>query len=94
MLLQSHDALIRVFPARPPGWENASFRNLRAEGAFLISADAQTVQVTAEKAGELRLLLPSGKWRCSEECMVSPEGIWTKKLKKGTSLKWIRDSNQ
>jgi hypothetical protein len=39
MLLQSHNNLIRVFPAVPAAWTNAVFHNLRAEGAFLVSAE-------------------------------------------------------
>ena len=39
MLLQSHNNLIRIFPAIPAAWTNAVFHNLRAEGAFLVSAE-------------------------------------------------------
>lgn len=39
MLLQSHGSLIRVFPAVPAAWSNALFHDLRAEGAFLVSAE-------------------------------------------------------
>lgn len=38
MLLQSHDGLIRVFPAAPSRWRDVVFHDLRAEGAFLVSA--------------------------------------------------------
>jgi alpha-L-fucosidase 2 len=38
MLLQSHNGLIRVFPAVPASWEDMRFDNLRAEGAFIVSA--------------------------------------------------------
>lgn len=38
MLIQSWGDKITVFPAIPEKWENASFANLRAEGAFLVSA--------------------------------------------------------
>ena len=44
MLLQSHNNLIRVFPAIPTAWSSAVFHNLRAEGAFLVSANAQAGQ--------------------------------------------------
>ena len=37
MLLQSHD-VIRVFPAVPQDWKDATFHNLLAEGAFEVSA--------------------------------------------------------
>ena len=38
MLIQSWGGKIRVFPAMPDTWQNAVFHNLRAEGAFLVSA--------------------------------------------------------
>ncbi len=63
MLLQSYSGTIRVFPAIPASWRDASFRTLRAEGAFLISAErkngvTQRVEITAEKGGPLRLENP------------------------------------
>jgi alpha-L-fucosidase 2 len=48
MLLQSWGGKVRVFPAVPDDWAEASFNNLRAEGAFLVSAvrkDYRTVSV-------------------------------------------------
>lgn len=41
-LLQSWGGKIRVFPATPDKWRDASFQDLRAEGAFLISAQRKT----------------------------------------------------
>jgi alpha-L-fucosidase 2 len=38
MLLQSWGGELRVFPALPPAWKDAAFHDLRAEGAFLLSA--------------------------------------------------------
>jgi len=38
MLIQSWGNVIRVFPAMPAAWKDASFYRLRAEGAFLLSA--------------------------------------------------------
>ncbi len=38
MLLQSWGDTIRIFPATPGAWQNAVFHDLRAEGAFLVSA--------------------------------------------------------
>ena len=37
MLMQSHEGIIRLFPVWPV-WRDASFRTLRAYGAFLVSA--------------------------------------------------------
>jgi alpha-L-fucosidase 2 len=38
MLLTSWGGKIRVFPGVPDGWSDVAFHNLRAEGAFLVSA--------------------------------------------------------
>lgn len=38
MLLQSWSGVIRVFPAVPQSWKEASFQDLRTKGAFLVSA--------------------------------------------------------
>jgi hypothetical protein len=56
MLLQSWGDKINVFPAIPSSWQSAVFDNLRAEGAFLVSAnraDGQTQWVRIKSlAGE------------------------------------------
>jgi len=56
LLLQSWRGKIRVFPAVPAAWSEASFRDLRAQGGFLVSAAREKgatawVAVTSE-AGE------------------------------------------
>ncbi len=38
MMLQSHNGIVRIFPALPSRIESCSFVSLRAEGAFLVSA--------------------------------------------------------
>ncbi len=63
MLLQSHGGVIQVFPAVPQEWKDASFRNLRAEGAFLVSAVRRNgvtceVRIRSERGGQLRLASP------------------------------------
>lgn len=67
MLLQSYAGFIQVFPAVPVSWKDISFEQLRAEGAFLVSAkkvngEIQTIRITSEKGGSTRLKLPPGKW--------------------------------
>ncbi len=56
MLLQSWGGKLRVFPAVPSDWNDAAFADLRAEGAFLVSAKREggtTVSLTVESlAGE------------------------------------------
>lgn len=63
MLLQSHTGVIKVFPAMPTKWQNASFSNLRAMGAFLVSATYEkgkpsTITIESEKGGMMKLLNP------------------------------------
>lgn len=51
MLLQGHTGIIKVFPAVPKDWKEASFSTLRTVGAFLVSAemrDGRTVKVVIE----------------------------------------------
>lgn len=63
MLLQSHTGVIRLFPAIPKSWQDASFQTLRAEGAFLLSAtmqnrNVQKVEIIPEKGGVLKMQNP------------------------------------
>jgi hypothetical protein len=39
MLLQSYNGEIRLFPSVPPDWQDCRFHQLRAVGAFLVSAE-------------------------------------------------------
>jgi hypothetical protein len=62
MMLQSFGGVLRIFPC----WPNkvaASFRDFRAEGAFLVTASwengaVQAVDVLSEKGGPCRLYSP------------------------------------
>jgi alpha-L-fucosidase 2 len=63
MLLQSWGGVIRVFPAIPHHWRDAAFRYLRAEGAFLVSAElrdgrVQWVEIISEAGQECRVRNP------------------------------------
>jgi len=63
MLLQSYAGYIEIFPAVPHDWKNIGFKNLRAEGAFLVSASKENgvplkVRVEAPKGGNTLLQLP------------------------------------
>jgi len=66
MLLQSYSGTIRIFPAVPESWKDVSFKTLRAEGAFLVSAERKgglthSVRITSEKGGPCRLENPFEK---------------------------------
>jgi hypothetical protein len=63
MLIQSNNGYIEIFPALPTHWKKASFKTLRTEGAFLVSASLENgltkeVVITAEAGGLLQLKLP------------------------------------
>lgn len=63
MLLQSHTGTIKVFPAIPAAWNNVSFDELRAVGAFLVSAKKENGKVVeftvySEKGGHLAVESP------------------------------------
>ncbi|MGB9594781.1 MAG: glycosyl hydrolase family 95 catalytic domain-containing protein [Candidatus Poribacteria bacterium] len=60
MLLHSAKGIIKIFPAIPDHWRNASFYGMRAEGAFLVSAKYKDGQITkievfSEKGSLLRI---------------------------------------
>jgi hypothetical protein len=80
MLLQSYAGVIEIMPAVPPGWSNVSFTRLRAEGAFLVSAQQEqgsikTVRIYAEQGGLLRLQLPFAHWRLLAGKQVPFKGV-------------------
>jgi len=63
MLLQSHNNLIRIFPAVPDVWKDVSFDKLRTEGAFLVSAERKngiikSVSIYPEKGGIVKINNP------------------------------------
>ncbi len=67
MMLQSHEGILRIFPVWPSGID-ASFKNLRAYGAFTVSASITRdrigfVQIESEKGRGLTLDLPWEKAR-------------------------------
>lgn len=70
MLLQSYAGFIEIMPAVPDAWKNISFNQLRAEGAYLVSAQKQNgaitqVKIVAEKGGKTKLKLPFSNWKVS-----------------------------
>ncbi len=63
MLLQSHRGLVRLFPAVPSTWREVGFTTLRAQGAFLVTAERQggevrRVEIRSDHGGSCRLLSP------------------------------------
>jgi alpha-L-fucosidase 2 len=94
LLLQSHKNFIEVFPAIPKDWKNVSFKTLRAEGAFLISAKKENgvtteVKIKAEAGGLLRIKLPFKTWinnGIDRSEIKLANGIAEMKTKKGQTI--------
>ena len=82
MMLQSHSGIINVFPAIPSQWRDVKFTNLRAVGAFLVSAEMRdgeivSLVVKAEKGGSMKIRMPYN------------DEIIEKQMKKGETLRLI-----
>jgi hypothetical protein len=78
MLLQSYAGFIEIAPAVPKQWNDLSFKNLRTEGAFLVSAEKKggyfrEISIVSEKGGTTRLKLPFSGYT-----IVSHKGIIVK----------------
>jgi len=80
MLIQSHTGVVYVFPAIPSSWKDASFDQLRTEGAFLISAkkekgQVKIVDVKSEQGGILKLKNPFGisAFECSTKYEIDDQ---------------------
>lgn len=75
MMLQSYAGFIEIMPAIPAEWKDAAFKDLRAEGAVLVSASKRdgrivSVKLSAERDGAVVLKKPFEKYR-----VVSANGI-------------------
>jgi len=80
MLLQSWGGVIRVFPAIPDYWYDAYFADLRAEGAFLVSARLKGGKVTfvdvKSEAGGVGCATPSAGRRSLGCWRAANDGSW------------------
>ncbi len=78
MLLASYNDLIEIMPAVPASWQKASFQGLRAEGAFIVSAQRNNgritrVEIVAEQGGVLKMKNPfNGKinWKLKKARLI------------------------
>jgi alpha-L-fucosidase 2 len=94
MLLQSHKGFIEVFPALPADWKDVSFKTLRAEGAFLVSAKKENgviteIKIKAEAGGIVKLKLPFKTWMAdgAERSLIAvKDGIAELKTSKGQTV--------
>ncbi len=94
MLLQSHGGVIRVFPALPSAWKDVTFRDLRAEGAFLVSAELRggavsrvRVESLAGEPATLQVAMPTGAAATGKPDGLerAGDGIWRVRLARGES---------
>jgi alpha-L-fucosidase 2 len=93
MLIQSHTGIVRLFPAIPDSWQDVSFKDLRAVGAFLISADRKNgktneIKIYSEKGGKIRLANPfmSENLKAGNKAIEIKAGIIELELKPGEKI--------
>lgn len=78
MLIQSHTGIIHIFPAIPSSWKEVSFKKLRTEGAFIVSAkmergEVAEVIISSEKGGVIKLSNPfkNTGFKCNSEHKIT-----------------------
>jgi hypothetical protein len=81
MLLQSWGGTLRIFPAVPAGWKDVAFQDLRAEGAFLVTAVRRNGKTTLVKvhslAGEpVTLRVEMDDPEVTGKAQKQPDGSW------------------
>jgi len=98
LLLQSYNNEIHVFPAIPVAWVEASFKDLRAEGAFLVTAKRSNyktayVSIKSLKGGVLKLKIGSAAEnyhikKPANAIVNLINGFWEISLNKGDVLQF------
>ena len=93
LLLQTRNGYMEIFPAVPDSWKDISFKTLRAEGAFLVSAErvggvASEVRILAEQEGRLVMKLPFKTFFITnlQKKYQVEEGILEVEMKKGETI--------
>lgn len=81
MLLQSWDERLHIFPAMPAAWPDAQFHQLRAEGAYLVSArraltSTEWVFIQSEVGGSVAVNpnIADAQWTASKGVTVEDDG--------------------
>lgn len=93
MLLQSSAGVVRVFPNDEPIGA-AQFFNLRASGAFLVSAShdgerTEWIEIVGERGGCLRIAVPDGLITDSQ-FHLEPDGVSSFVLAPGAKVRFTR----
>jgi hypothetical protein len=83
MLLQSYAGFIEVFPAVPAEWKDISFKTLRAEGGFLVSAKkvngaVKKIAISGKKGTTAVLKLPFKNYITTDNVKIEREGEFLK----------------
>jgi alpha-L-fucosidase 2 len=93
MLLQSWGETLRIFPAIPAGWKDVTFDDLRAEGAFLVTAVRRggkntlvKVRSLAGQPATLRVELDDPEIIGPGKAQKQADGTWRLTLAKGESV--------
>jgi alpha-L-fucosidase 2 len=80
--------VIRVFPAIPKTWDTVSFRDLRSEGGYTVSASRtegrQVIEIKVSQDGVLRVQNNySGEWKWNREDVRLKGRVWEVQVKSG-----------
>lgn len=100
MMLQSYDGEVHVFPAVPDAWKDVNFRNLRTEGAFLVTAKrargkAVFVKIASLAGGSFKLTIGSPeldyhtKLVSGVKVTKKADGSWYVFIPKGKSVEFL-----
>lgn len=100
MLLQSWGGVLRVFPASPQKWSDIAFKDLRGQGAFLVSAkklSGETKFISVESLvgtpcvvqtdiPDPRIYINGREVSKSELVRITADGLYEIDLKKGETV--------
>lgn len=94
MLLQSWNGELRIFPATPSRWQDASFKDLRAEGGYIVSAERRdghtiNIEIKATVDGTLQLRNPFSDAKTSHWNLPAKSNgeVLEIQMKKGETLR-------
>ncbi len=85
ILIQFHNDIVYLFPAIPQNWHNVAFKNLRINGAFLISAeikndDIKYINIKSLKGGNINI------YNLSRKKFIKYEGVKKEDIKVSDEL--------